>query len=796
MKFLQSILLLLIALPLSAMGQGTVMYNTASGRTVLPTNFWSANVASNSAAIEASGWLSAGINAGVPNGTGALLHWSKLLGVPAGFEDGTDDYGAGLWQPTNSTLSYVSAGNMTNSINAGFPNGTGALLHWSQLLGVPAGFSDGTDDGGGGGGALLVNGGSSGTNMIDTEDFRWTASGGDISGVLSNTTVTAGSYAGLLSATVDSKGRLTALAASQNGASVTNLNASSLASGTLPTNRLDSNTAALAVAGFTGTGPFVRSDSPTLTGTLTADQIDVDVFTFSNSIPAVKITNATPSILPMFGADGSLTNATPTVSSNLLVLGGGEGGGLTAANPATNANQFVTLAQAQSFNVGGQHFYFTPASASGFALTGTVRQTNWASASATLTSTTNTITSVAADNYVSFISTNTFSALSSGSGDIDVWCYENTAGSATVKAEVYLVNSVTKVEEFEFEPSPAYQTVFAGTTPTKLTFSVPVSDYTSTTNLHVMVKLKFQVTGSPSVSIVMGGAYASHFSFSVPDNNFVAKAGDAMTGVLTLSGTATPGTSNSVAASTKYADDTAALRQPLDSDLTTLATLNGSALTNLNASELRSGTVPTNRLDANTVQLAVAGTTGTGTFMRTRTGVARTLIFPAGAFMAQATEGATPFTNTWATTTDRSRTLGWRFSSTSTNGINAAFVWPMAWGAGTVNVRINWKEMIAEANTTNVWSVALGSAGDGDTMGNILGTAVAVLDQTKNSTNALATTSWSSAVTVGNTPAAGDRGLLSIQRHPGNTSDNFAQESLFLDAVLEFTESTTEPTDN
>lgn len=41
---------------------------------------------------------------------------------------------------------------MNESINAGIPNGTGAKVHWSQLLGVPVGFSDGTDDGGGAGG--------------------------------------------------------------------------------------------------------------------------------------------------------------------------------------------------------------------------------------------------------------------------------------------------------------------------------------------------------------------------------------------------------------------------------------------------------------------------------------------------------------------------------------------------------------------------------------------------------------------------------------------------------------------
>lgn len=81
----------------------------------------------------------------------------------------------------------------------------------------------GTDNTGGAG-SLTINGLNTASNINDSVDFRWTASGGSASGALSNTTVTAGSYGpGLLSATVDAKGRLTAIASSLNGASLTNL---------------------------------------------------------------------------------------------------------------------------------------------------------------------------------------------------------------------------------------------------------------------------------------------------------------------------------------------------------------------------------------------------------------------------------------------------------------------------------------------------------------------------------------------------------------------------------------------
>ena len=74
---------------------------------------------------------------------------------------------------------------LNDSINAGVPNGTGAKVHWSQLLGVPAGFADGTDDGAGGGGSpggasgdIQYNNGASGfagTSAFnyDSSAFAW-----------------------------------------------------------------------------------------------------------------------------------------------------------------------------------------------------------------------------------------------------------------------------------------------------------------------------------------------------------------------------------------------------------------------------------------------------------------------------------------------------------------------------------------------------------------------------------------------------------------------------------------------
>lgn len=69
----------------------------------------------------------------------------SLTGTKVAFAD-TDN----LWTASNLQAALEE---LNDSINAGAANGTGAKVHWSQLLGVPSGFSDGTDNEGSGGGS-------------------------------------------------------------------------------------------------------------------------------------------------------------------------------------------------------------------------------------------------------------------------------------------------------------------------------------------------------------------------------------------------------------------------------------------------------------------------------------------------------------------------------------------------------------------------------------------------------------------------------------------------------------------
>lgn len=88
--------------------------------------------------------------------TSLLLDTSSTIDDDKVAFDDTDN----LWTATTIGEAIEE---LNDSINAGSPNGSGAKVHWSQLLGVPAGFADGTDDGGSG--SSITVDGSSATNL-------------------------------------------------------------------------------------------------------------------------------------------------------------------------------------------------------------------------------------------------------------------------------------------------------------------------------------------------------------------------------------------------------------------------------------------------------------------------------------------------------------------------------------------------------------------------------------------------------------------------------------------------------
>lgn len=122
----------------------------------------------------------------------------------------------------------------------------------------------GTDNTGGAG-SMLANLLNSFTNVNDSSEIKIAASAGSASLSLSNTTVASGTYSNLVTIAYDAKGRATSASGSRDATWLTNLNASELRSGTVPTNRLTD--VVLVTGGQTMSGALsnqVRFGAPSL----------------------------------------------------------------------------------------------------------------------------------------------------------------------------------------------------------------------------------------------------------------------------------------------------------------------------------------------------------------------------------------------------------------------------------------------------------------------------------------------------------------------------------------------------
>lgn len=132
--------------------------------------------------------------------TGSFLSGSALS--VAGTLSGTPT--GGTLNLSNLTLTlpttFLTAAQLV-AVNASGVN-TDGLVEWSQLVGVPAGFADGTDDGGGGG----VSDGDKGDVVVSSSGAAWDL---DTSGV---TAAQYGSANAVPQITFDAKGRATASA--------------------------------------------------------------------------------------------------------------------------------------------------------------------------------------------------------------------------------------------------------------------------------------------------------------------------------------------------------------------------------------------------------------------------------------------------------------------------------------------------------------------------------------------------------------------------------------------------------
>jgi hypothetical protein len=119
---------------------------------------------------------------------------------------------------------------------------------------------------------------------------------------------------------------------------------------------------------------------------------------------------------------------------------------------------------------------------------------------------------------------------------------------------------------------------------------------------------------------------------------------------------------------------------------------------------------------------------------------------------------------------------------------------PLAWDGSTVKAKVVWKQVAAEATSTNRWAVGGGSVSNGETAGNTMGSLVMLSAVGANDTNIVSITDATAAITIGGTPSSGHLTWFTIRRHPGDAGDNSTVLARLFGVHLQYTETPTEPT--
>lgn len=171
--------------------------------------------------------------------------------------------------------------------------------------------------------------------------------------------------------------------------------------------------------------------------------------------------------------------------------------------------------------------------------------------------------------------------------------------------------------------------------------------------------------------------------------------------------------------------------------------------------------------------LLVSDANGVGTWTAPATAVGSytdEIFIPASYMISNITLGATFNTQErWGGSTNR-MTDAYLFSDATTNSVGFEYAFPENWNAGTIKAKFWWESTNAIANQTNVWSIQATAFSHDDSQQVAWGTAQTVASPV-TAANDLILSAATSAITIGNTPAAGDMVTFRVQRLGAHADD-------------------------
>lgn len=127
--------------------------------------------------------------------------------------------------------------------------------------------------------------------------------------------------------------------------------------------------------------------------------------------------------------------------------------------------------------------------------------------------------------------------------------------------------------------------------------------------------------------------------------------------------------------------------------------------------------------------------------------------------------------------TNKHNIISCAFDSSTPEHLHWSYPLPSDYNGGTITYQVYWYCNDASSNSA-VFGLAGSSLGDSDAMDRVYGTAIEVTDA--NNANAdLNISAVSGAVSIANSPVAGDMVLWDFYRDPSDGSDDLAVDALF-----------------
>lgn len=160
------------------------------------------------------------------------------------------------------------------------------------------------------------------------------------------------------------------------------------------------------------------------------------------------------------------------------------------------------------------------------------------------------------------------------------------------------------------------------------------------------------------------------------------------------------------------------------------------------------------------------------------------LWIPAGAMYTRTTNGAAYTTR--ETTTNKVMISSFNFDTTTQEYSQFNWSTPANWNAGTVRFKLYWTTTGGSAAQTIDFDLQAYAFSDDDALDTAFGTAQNVTD-TYIADNDVHVTSYSSAITIGGTPAVGDTVIFQLTRDVA--SDNLGVDCEVLGVLLEYSTS-------